>query len=210
MGRYNRRGNQDERRNPLLVPVATCSKDYPRRQQERSSDAANGGHDAPSAPQKSSTAVTRPRLDKPARSLRILVAEDTDENRELVSELLKKRGHSVVAVSDGRQALDELAKNPYRHRADGRTDAAHGWPRSHPRDPSKREIYRQASVGRCAHRKRHGRGQTASASRPAWMDSFRSHSKCTRSLTQLNFLATAGTQVIAAKPSAAVTSDHGY
>jgi CheY-like chemotaxis protein len=45
--------------------------------------------------------------------LRVLVAEDTDENRELVSELLKKRGHSVVAVSDGRQALDELEKNQY-------------------------------------------------------------------------------------------------
>jgi signal transduction histidine kinase/CheY-like chemotaxis protein len=71
------------------------------------------GQDAPSASQKSSTAVTRPRLDKPARSLRVLVAEDTDENRELVSELLKKRGHSVVAVSDGRQALDELEKNQY-------------------------------------------------------------------------------------------------
>jgi hypothetical protein len=71
------------------------------------------GQDAPSAPQKSSMAVTRPRLDKPARSLRVLVAEDTDENRELVSELLKKRGHSVVAVSDGRQALDELEKNQY-------------------------------------------------------------------------------------------------
>jgi signal transduction histidine kinase/CheY-like chemotaxis protein len=71
------------------------------------------GQDAPSAPQKSSIAVTRPRLDKPTRSLRVLVAEDTDENRELVSELLKKRGHSVVAVSDGRQALEELEKNPY-------------------------------------------------------------------------------------------------
>jgi hypothetical protein len=75
--------------------------------------AASSGHDAPSALQKSALAVTRPRLDKPARSLRILVAEDTDENRELVGELLKKRGHSVVAVSDGRQALDELGKNQY-------------------------------------------------------------------------------------------------
>ena len=74
---------------------------------------AQRGQDAPSAPQKSSMAVTRPRLDKPARSLRVLVAEDTDENRELVSELLKKRGHSVVAVSDGRQALNELEKNQY-------------------------------------------------------------------------------------------------
>jgi signal transduction histidine kinase/CheY-like chemotaxis protein len=75
--------------------------------------AASSGHDAPSAPQKSAIAVTRPRLDKPAKSLRILVAEDTDENRELVSELLKKRGHSVVGVADGRQALDELEKNHY-------------------------------------------------------------------------------------------------
>ena len=71
------------------------------------------GQDAPSAPQKSAIAVTSPRLDKLARSLRILVAEDTDENRELVSELLKKRGHSVVGVSDGRQALNELEKNQY-------------------------------------------------------------------------------------------------
>jgi CheY-like chemotaxis protein len=47
------------------------------------------------------------------KSLHILVAEDTDENRELVSELLKKRGHSVVGVADGRQALDALEKNHY-------------------------------------------------------------------------------------------------
>jgi CheY-like chemotaxis protein len=57
--------------------------------------------------------VTRPSRDKPGRSLSILVAEDTVENRELVSELLKKRGHSVASVSDGRQALDELEKNQY-------------------------------------------------------------------------------------------------
>ena len=60
-----------------------------------------------------STASSRPRLDKPAKNLRILVAEDTDENRELVSELLKKRGHTVVGVSDGRKALEALAKSSY-------------------------------------------------------------------------------------------------
>jgi CheY-like chemotaxis protein len=75
--------------------------------------AASSGHDAPSALQKNAIAMTRPRLDKPARSLRILVAEDIDENRELVGELLRKRGHSVVGVSDGRKALDELEKNQY-------------------------------------------------------------------------------------------------
>jgi len=45
--------------------------------------------------------------------LRILVAEDTNENRELVSELLRKRGHTVVGVADGRQAIDALAKDPF-------------------------------------------------------------------------------------------------
>jgi len=60
-----------------------------------------------------SNPTTRPRLDKPAKSLHILVAEDTDENRELVSELLKKRGHSVVGVADGRQALAALEKDHY-------------------------------------------------------------------------------------------------
>ncbi len=60
-----------------------------------------------------SNPTTHPRLDKPAKSLHILVAEDTDENRELVSELLKKRGHSVVGVADGRQALAALEKDHY-------------------------------------------------------------------------------------------------
>ncbi len=75
-------------------------------------DAPRGQEARPMA-QSSSVPVTRPHRDKPLKSLRILVAEDTDENRELVSELLKKRGHSVVAVSDGRQALDELEKAQY-------------------------------------------------------------------------------------------------
>jgi len=60
-----------------------------------------------------SNPTTRPRLDKPANRLHILVAEDTDENRELVSELLKKRGHSVVGVADGCQALAALEKDHY-------------------------------------------------------------------------------------------------
>ncbi|MGA8144456.1 MAG: response regulator [Candidatus Acidiferrales bacterium] len=59
------------------------------------------------------SAASRPDLDKPAKQLRILVAEDTDENRELVSELLMRRGHSVVGVADGRQALDALARSQF-------------------------------------------------------------------------------------------------
>lgn len=48
------------------------------------------------------------RVGKAARSLRILVADDTEINRELAMELLKARGHSTVGVADGRQALAAL------------------------------------------------------------------------------------------------------
>ena len=36
----------------------------------------------------------------------MLVAEDNPVNRQLVTTLLKKRGHSVRAVGDGRAAVD--------------------------------------------------------------------------------------------------------
>jgi two-component system sensor histidine kinase/response regulator len=41
----------------------------------------------------------------PRRSLRILVAEDNLVNRKLVTTLLKKRGHKVTAVENGRKAV---------------------------------------------------------------------------------------------------------
>lgn len=53
------------------------------------------------------------RAGKAANRLRILVAEDMDVNRELVKELLEKRGHSVTAVVDGRAALAALAKQQF-------------------------------------------------------------------------------------------------
>jgi PAS domain S-box-containing protein len=40
-----------------------------------------------------------------ARPLRVLVAEDNPVNRKLVTTLLQKRGHHVVAVEDGRAAV---------------------------------------------------------------------------------------------------------
>jgi CheY-like chemotaxis protein/HPt (histidine-containing phosphotransfer) domain-containing protein len=52
-------------------------------------------------------------LGKAPRRLQILVAEDTDVNRELVTELLHKRGHSVVAVADGRAAIAALSKKRF-------------------------------------------------------------------------------------------------
>jgi signal transduction histidine kinase/CheY-like chemotaxis protein/HPt (histidine-containing phosphotransfer) domain-containing protein len=53
------------------------------------------------------------RVGKAARSLRILVADDTEINRELAMELLKARGHSTVGVADGRQALAALEKDHF-------------------------------------------------------------------------------------------------
>lgn len=53
------------------------------------------------------------KIGKAAKKLRILVAEDTDVNRELVTEILHKRGHSVVAVENGKQVLAALAKQRF-------------------------------------------------------------------------------------------------
>jgi two-component system, sensor histidine kinase and response regulator len=44
-----------------------------------------------------------------ARSLRVLVAEDNATNQKLVLELLRQRGHRVVVVGNGRQAVDKSA-----------------------------------------------------------------------------------------------------
>jgi signal transduction histidine kinase/DNA-binding response OmpR family regulator/HPt (histidine-containing phosphotransfer) domain-containing protein len=51
----------------------------------------------------------KPHKNKKAnKSLRILVAEDAELNRDLIIELLKKRGHIAEGVADGRQALVAL------------------------------------------------------------------------------------------------------
>jgi len=48
-----------------------------------------------------------------ATPMKILVAEDTVESRELLIELLRHGGHTVAGVSNGREALDALEQNPY-------------------------------------------------------------------------------------------------
>jgi signal transduction histidine kinase/DNA-binding response OmpR family regulator/HPt (histidine-containing phosphotransfer) domain-containing protein len=56
----------------------------------------------------------RPHKNKKAeKSLRILVAEDTELNRDLIIELLNKRGHVAEGVADGRQALVALEKQDF-------------------------------------------------------------------------------------------------
>jgi two-component system, sensor histidine kinase and response regulator len=45
---------------------------------------------------------------KPRRTLQVLVAEDNLVNRQLVTTLLKKRGHKVKAVDNGRKAVASI------------------------------------------------------------------------------------------------------
>ncbi len=47
------------------------------------------------------------------RSLKILVADDHDANRQLVTTVLRRRGHQCVAVSDGQDALDAWRREPF-------------------------------------------------------------------------------------------------
>jgi signal transduction histidine kinase/DNA-binding response OmpR family regulator len=55
--------------------------------------------------------VTRHTIREARRKLRILVAEDNAINRELVTRLLQKHGHTVMAVTTGREAVDLLDKD---------------------------------------------------------------------------------------------------
>ena len=52
--------------------------------------------------------ATKTAAGSPHRSLHILVAEDNAVNRTLVMTLLKKRGHSVKAVENGREAVQAI------------------------------------------------------------------------------------------------------
>jgi signal transduction histidine kinase/HPt (histidine-containing phosphotransfer) domain-containing protein/FixJ family two-component response regulator len=62
---------------------------------------------------KPAAAEKHPEKHKPARRLRILVADDADINRELVVELLEKRGHIAIGAADGRAAVAELEKHDF-------------------------------------------------------------------------------------------------
>jgi signal transduction histidine kinase/DNA-binding response OmpR family regulator len=49
----------------------------------------------------------------PSRPLRVLIAEDTEINRELLTELLERRGHSTSSANDGLQALAALERERF-------------------------------------------------------------------------------------------------
>jgi signal transduction histidine kinase/DNA-binding response OmpR family regulator len=55
----------------------------------------------------------RPAFEKSPRSLRLLLAEDNTINQRLAVRLLEKRGHSVVVVNNGREAVAALAAQQF-------------------------------------------------------------------------------------------------
>jgi two-component system, sensor histidine kinase RpfC len=48
-----------------------------------------------------------------ARKLRVLVADDNPTNREVISKILERGGHTVTLVNDGEQALDALEREAF-------------------------------------------------------------------------------------------------
>ena len=55
----------------------------------------------------------RPAAARSAASLRVLVAEDTPVNQKLVAVMLKKEGHTVTIVDNGRAAVDAATTAQY-------------------------------------------------------------------------------------------------
>ena len=57
--------------------------------------------------------ITRHTIEEARRHLRVLLAEDNPVNQEVAATMLKKRGHSVDIVGDGKAAVAAVTRNDY-------------------------------------------------------------------------------------------------
>ena len=61
---------------------------------------------------------------------RILIVDDTEATRELLSRRLAREGHRIVEAENGQSALDRIAAERFRSRPSRHDDAGHQWLRS--------------------------------------------------------------------------------
>ncbi len=65
------------------------------------------------APGDARSVVTRYSIEEAHRKLRILIAEDNPVNQEVAATMLRKRGHSVSLVDNGREAVAAVARDAF-------------------------------------------------------------------------------------------------